>query len=318
MSVLVIGAAGNIGRLVVRAVLDRGAQVTALVRDTERTVPPGSVLAAPGVTRVIGDLTRPASIRRAMAGAESVFLLTPHSPDQVELQNVAVDAAAETGTRLVKLSSWGPSVYETSPVPGARRHWLTQQYALERGVPSTFLCPNYFMDVLVNRYAGEVRRRRVLPGPAGWRGISMVDTRDVAEVAARVLTEDGHTGATYTLSGPSAPTYSRIADLLTRHTGRVVRYHYLSDPEFEEWMTRQGRQGWETAHAAAIFAFYRAGGGELVTGDVERITGRPPRSVEAFLAERYAEFLPAAARRRPPPHPGTRLTPGGRLTWAPA
>ena len=80
MSVLVIGAAGNIGRLVVRAVLDRGAQVTALVRDTERTVPPGSVLAAPGVTRVIGDLTRPASIRRAMAGAESVFLLTPALP----------------------------------------------------------------------------------------------------------------------------------------------------------------------------------------------------------------------------------------------
>jgi uncharacterized protein YbjT (DUF2867 family) len=295
MSVLVIGAAGNIGRLVVREVLDRGERVTALVRDTERTVPPGSVLAAPGVTRVIGDLTRPASIRRAMDGCSAVFLLTPHSPDQVELQNVAVDAAADTGARLVKLSSWGPSVFEDTPVPGARRHWLTQQYALSRGVPSTFLCPNYFMHVLINRYAGDVRRRGVLVSPAGWRGISMVDARDVAEAAARVLTEDGHVGATYTLSGPTAPTYPKIADILSRLTGRTVRYHYQSDAEFNAWMATESRQDWETAHAAGIFAFYRDGGGELVTDDVQRILGRAPRSIEDFLAERYADFLPLAA-----------------------
>ncbi len=295
MSVLVIGAAGNIGRLVVRAVLDRGVAVTALVRDTERAVPQGSVLAAPGVTRVIGDLTRPASIRRAMTGCSSVFVVTPHSPDQVELQRTAVDAAADCGARLVKLSSWGPSVFEGSPVPGARRHWETQQYALSRGVPSTFLCPNYFMHVLINRYAAEVRRRGVLVSPAGWRGISMVDARDVAEVAGRVLTEDGHAGRTYTLSGPTAPTYPQLADMLSELTGRPVRYHYLSDFEFDTWMAAEGRHHWETEHAAAIFAFYRAGGGELVTDHVQRITGHAPRSIEDFLAERYAEFLPAAA-----------------------
>jgi uncharacterized protein YbjT (DUF2867 family) len=295
MSVLVIGAAGTVGRLVVQAVLDRGRPVTALVRDTERTVPPGSLLAAPGVTRAIGDLTRPASIRRAMTGCESVFLLTPHSPDQVELQNAAVDAAAESGARLVKLSSWGPSVHAGTSVPGAHRHWQTQQYALSRGVPSTFLCPNYFMHVLINRYAAGVRRRGVLGSPAGWRGISMVDARDVADVAARVLTEDGHVGATYTLSGPTAPTYPKIADLMSQLIGRTVRYHYLSEREFEEWMAAEGRQDWETAHAAAVFAYYRAGGGELVTDDVQAITGRPARPLEDFLAERYAEFLPAAA-----------------------
>ena len=295
MSVLVIGAAGHVGRLVVQAVLDRGRPVTALVRDTERTVPPGNVLAAPGVSRVIGDLTRPASIRRAMTGCESVFLLTPNSPDQVELQNAAVDAAAETGARLVKVSSWGPSMYADSPVPGARRHWQTQQYALSRGVPSTFLCPNYIMHVLINRYAGEVRRRGVLVSPAGWRGISMVDPRDVADVAATVLTEDGHVGATYTLSGPTAPTYPKIADLLSQLIGRTVRYHYLSESDFERWMAAEGRPAWETEHAAAIFALYRGGGGELLTDDVQQITGYPPRPLEDFLADRYAEFLPAAA-----------------------
>jgi hypothetical protein len=60
-------------------------------------------------------------------------------------------------------------------------------------------------------------------------------------------------------------------------------------------MHAEGRQDWETAHAAAIFAFYRAGGGELVTDDVQRVTGHPPRHIEDFLAERYTDFLPAAA-----------------------
>src|SRR5262249_43933294 len=146
---------------------------------------------------------------------------------------------AEAGARLVKLSSWGPSVFERSPVPGARRHWETQRYALSRGVPSTFLCPNYLMHVLVNRYAGEVRRRGVLVSPAGWRGISMVDARDVAEVAALALLDGSHAGRTYTLSGSAAPTYPQLADMLTELTGRPVRYRYLSDFDFATWMAAE-------------------------------------------------------------------------------
>lgn len=295
MSVFVIGGSGNIGQRVVRALVERDTKVTALVREAEGEPDPGSALALPGVRRVRGDLRDAAALRAGAEGCEAVFVLTPHSPDQVELQNAAVDVAADVGARIVKLSSWGPAVREDSPVPGARRHWITQQHILKRGLPYTILCPNYFMQVLINRYAGEVRRSGRLVSPAGTRGISMIDAQDVADVAAAVLTTDGHDGQTYTLSGPTAPTYSDIAALLTDLTHRKVEYHDLSEREFEDWMASENRQPWETAHAAGIFGLYRQGVGETVTDDVYRITGRRPRSIDAFLASNIHHFQPSAS-----------------------
>src|SRR5262249_60469611 len=102
-----------------------------------------------------------------------------------------------------------------------------------------------------------------------------------------------HAGRTYTLSGSAAPTYPQLADMLTELTGRPVRYRYLSDFDFATWMAAEGRPDWETAHAVAIFAFYRNGGGELGTDHAERITGHPPRPVEDFLAEHNTEFQSA-------------------------
>jgi uncharacterized protein YbjT (DUF2867 family) len=291
MSVFVVGASGNVGRRVVGALLRHGVEVAALVRDPDAEAPPGSPLRAAGVRLVPGDLRSPGALRVGAAGCDALFLVTPHSPDQVTLQNNAVDVAADIGARVVKVSSFGPAVRADSPVPGARRHWITQQYILRREVPFTILCPNYFMQVLVNRYSAEVRRRGVLLSPAGERGISMIDLGDVAEVAARVLTRTGHAGRTYILTGPAAPTYRQIADLLSRYTGRPIRYHDQSGPEFAAWMAGQQRQQWETDHAAAIFGLYRAGAGELVTDQVQDIIGRPPRTVEEFLAEHTHHFL---------------------------
>lgn len=290
MTVLVIGASGNIGRNVVRELVERDVDVVAFVRRSERENVDDGPLVHPRVRITEGDLSNPDSVRKAADGATAVFVLTPHSPDQVTLQNTAADAADAVGARIVKVSSWGPAVHRDSPVPGAYRHWVTQQYIIERGIPYTFLQPNYFMQVLINRYAAEVRRRGVLVSPAGNRGISMVDVRDVAEVAARSLIEPEHEGRSYVLSGPTAPTYHEIAQLLTNVTGHPVTYRDLSDDEFASWMADEGRKEWETDHAAAIFRQYRAGLGELVTDDVARVTGHPPRTIDGFLVEHRARF----------------------------
>jgi uncharacterized protein YbjT (DUF2867 family) len=293
MTVLVIGASGNIGRHVVRELVKRDVEVAAFIREPADDIPSDSPLSYPRVRRVQGDLSEPDSVCKAAVGCTAVFILAPHSPDQVALQNAAVDAAADAGAKVVTLSSWGPAVHQDSPVPGARRHWITQQYILKRQLPYTFLQPNYFMQALLNRYAAEVRQRGVLVSPAGNRGVSMVDARDVAEVAARTLIEPGHDGQTYVLSGPSAPTYHQIALTLTNLTGRKVISHDLSDDEFTRWMADEGRQPWEPDHAAAIFRLYNDGTGELVTDHVEQVIARPPRTIEEFLAEHRSRFLPA-------------------------
>ena len=295
MSVLVIGATGNIGQRVVSALLARDASPVAFVRAGERDKPPSGVLADERVRLAYGDLGQPETVVEAARGCESVFVVTPHSPNQVELQMAAVDAAAEVGARVVKVSSWGPAVYDGTPVPGAQRHWITQQKIIERGVPYTFLNPNYFMQVLINRYAKDVRRRGILISPAGDRGISMVHAADVAEVAAVTLTDDSHVGQTYVLSGPTAPRYTEIAEMLTEITGHPVSYYDIPEPEFDEWMRSENRQPWETAHAAGIFALYREGIGELVTDDVEKVTGRPPRHIRDFLQSVKDQFMPDPA-----------------------
>ncbi|WP_051944301.1 NmrA family NAD(P)-binding protein [Streptacidiphilus rugosus] len=292
MPVYVIGASGDLGGLVVRALLDRGAEVTALVPETEGPLPSGSVLTEPGVRVVHGDLRDPGPLPAGARGCEAMFVLTPHAPDQVELQNNAADVAADVGARVVKVSSWGPAVREDSPDARARRHWITQQYLAKRGLPSTVLFPNYFMQVLLHRCAASVRERGMLVSPAGDRGISMVDLRDVAEVAARVLTEPGHEGESYTLSGPTAPTYREIAQLLTELTSRPVRCDDMSGEEFARHMAGANRPRWETDHAAAVFGLYRQGVGEPVTDDVRRITGHEPRAIGDFLKDHLRHFLP--------------------------
>lgn len=111
MSSLIIGATGNIGQLVVKALLDINSEVTAFVRESERGGSSAAgVLARPEVRLAYGDLGKPDSVRRAAEGCRAIFILTPHSPNQVELQKVAVDAAADVGAKVVKLSSWGPAV----------------------------------------------------------------------------------------------------------------------------------------------------------------------------------------------------------------
>jgi uncharacterized protein YbjT (DUF2867 family) len=291
MAVLVFGATGNIGRQVVRYLVDAGSEVVAFVRESERGGRVTGTLTHPAVRLAYGDLATPATVRRAAAGMRAVFLLTPHSSDQVSLQNAAVDAAADAGARVVKVSSWGPAMYATTPVPGARRHWRTQQYIIERGVPYTFLHPNHFMQVMTNLYGEHVRRTGVLPCPAGQARISMVDVRDVAEAAARVLVEEGHHGRTYTLSGATAVSYFDIAERLSELSGQPVQARDgLTWAQFADFMASVGRADWDAEHAWAIYQRYRAGIGELVTEDVQRLTGHPPRTVDAFLAEVWPQF----------------------------
>ncbi|MFD9337745.1 SDR family oxidoreductase [Streptomyces sp. NPDC060028] len=272
MPVLVIGAAGAVGRLTTAALRERGAEVVALAEP--------------------GDEGDAGALRAAAEGCEAVLLLTPHTPGQVAAQNAAVDAAADVGARLVKVSSWGPAVRQDSPVPGARRDWITHQYLLRRGLPYTVLQPDPLMQSLIGEQAADVRERGVLVDPVGGRGIGMVDARDVAEVAARVLTEPGHEGRTYRLGG-SAPTACRdIAGLLSGLTARRVRCRELLPEEVAPWLARRHGAGEEAEGGAALFALLRAGAGDPSGDDVVRIAHRAPRGVEEFLKDHLHDFLP--------------------------
>ena len=190
--IVVFGGTGTIGSEVLRALAAHGAPVTAAVRDQSRA----ASLPVP-VPTVVADLADPASLSPAVHDADHVFVATPASENQVELETALVDALAEAPGRphLVKLAAAG---YDAVPVDQAialaANHARVVAHIRERGVPHTVLAPSGFMANLLGS-AGTVREQGVLYGSSGDGGLSWVDPADVGAVAAHVLTSDGHDGA---------------------------------------------------------------------------------------------------------------------------
>ncbi|HTD79153.1 MAG TPA: SDR family oxidoreductase, partial [Chloroflexota bacterium] len=222
--ILVTGATGRIGTELVRRLTAAGTPVRALVH----TPPKASSLSARQVEVVLGDFDDPASLDRAVAGVERVFLVSPPQPDQVRLQGNVVRAAQRGGVRhIVKISALGASPDWPLAVP--RWHWQTEQQIEQADLAFTHLRPNYFMQMILP-LAPEVIQRGTVSVPAGTGRISMVDARDVAAVAAGALLEAGHEGRIYEITGPEALAFSDVAQHLSETIGRPVRYVDI-DPE---------------------------------------------------------------------------------------
>jgi uncharacterized protein YbjT (DUF2867 family) len=133
---------------------------------------------------------------------------------------------------------------------------------------------------------------------AGDARISMVDTRDVAAVAAVVLTQPGHAGAHYDVTGPEALSYGDVAAKLTAAMGREIRYVAVPDDAVRQALLGAGLNAWFADALTGLYQEYRRSGTDgyaaQVTGTVERLTGRPARSLDDLLREIAPQLKPAA------------------------
>src|SRR5919202_2519379 len=194
---LVTEATGTTGSEVLRALKDREVPARALVRDETQA----HNLRAHGFEPVTGDLGDPRTLKPALEGVERAYLVSPAGPMQSELEQTFLETAKEAGVKhIVKLSMIGAS--PEAPLRFARTHGKVEQALRESGLAWTLLRPTGFMQNTLSWGA------RVLDGtfysPVPDAAFSIVDARDVAEVAAVALTEDGHEGNAYGLSGPEA------------------------------------------------------------------------------------------------------------------
>ena len=202
--ILVTGATGTNGReILVR--LDRlGVSTTAMVRrpDDAKGIPSG-------IGRVAGDFNDERSLDRALAGVECAFLLTPSTEHAEAQQKRFVAAAARAGVRrVVKVSQFAADA--DSPVRFLRYHAAVEAAIRRTDMTWTFLRPNLFMQGLLH-FGGMIQRQNMFAAPIGSARVSAVDVRDIADVAVAALTEPGHEGRTYTLTGPEALTHKDMA-----------------------------------------------------------------------------------------------------------
>ena len=282
--ILVVGGNSKIGLELVRLLRDRGEPVRAVERRQESA----GALQALGAQVVEGDLARPDTIAAALQGTDRMFLLSSPHHDVVAWQSHAIDAAARAGVRLlVRSSILGAS--PTSSMTFAKQHGRIDEHLERSGVPWTILRPNYFSQNVTTVNAPSIGPDGKLYVPAGAARLSMTDTRDVAAVAATVLIGAGHAGRAYDVTGPEALSHLDIADRLGAAMGRPVEYVDVPLEAFRETMLGYGLQRWLVDGLANMFEDYqRSGAGGYaarVTDTVERITGRPSRSLDGLLAE---------------------------------
>jgi uncharacterized protein YbjT (DUF2867 family) len=286
--ILVTGATGTTGSEVVRALRQRGAAVRAFVRD------PAVAREKLGedVQLVQGDFADQASVRAALDGADRVFLSGADSPHRVGYETGLIDAAAAAGvSQIVKLSGIGSA--PDSPVAPWAWHGQIEQHLLQSGVPAVLLRANFYMSNLLAS-AQQIARQAQLAAPAGSARIGMVDPRDVGACAAVVLTEDGHDGSTYLVTGPQAITFADVARALSPIAAREVTYVDVTDEVAIRGLVQTGLPEPVAEVIVSMFGALRHGAGEQVTDTVQALSGRPARDIAGFLGHHAQLFAPVA------------------------
>ena len=287
MSILVTGATGTIGSLVVQGLASAGAQVSAFVRT------PGKQSFPAGVKEVVGDLTDVPSVRAALSSVRTLFLLNAVTPDEVTQALVALNLAHEAGIeRVVYLSVIHADEFTNVP-------HFTGKHTVERmieslDIPATILRPAYFMqnDRTVQQV---IQGYGVYPMPIGSTGVAMIDARDIADTAVAELLRRDRAPApsprtTLELVGPEPLTGESVARIWSAALGREVTYGGDDVAAFEAQMAALG-PSWLAYDMRLMMAGIQKFGMHGADGAVDRlqaILGRPLRKYTDFVKEAIA------------------------------
>lgn len=291
--ILVLGAGGKTGQAVIAALAFRGEAVRAFVRRPEHV----EIAKQAGAQEVqIGDLGDGAALRQAMQSAEAVYHLCPNvSPAEVTFGKAVIAAAGEGRVgRLVYHSVLHPQI-EAMP-----HHWLklrVEEMLFEASVPFTILQPTAYMQNLLAGWktiTGEGVLRNPYPVATP---LSLVDLEDVAEVAAKTLTEPGHAGATYELVGTLPLTQTQVAQTLGEALGRPVRAEAESVDSWEARARAAGLGDYQRETLIKMFRYYERHGLAGNPTTLRGLLGREPTSLAEFA--RWAGRERAARRRTP-------------------
>ena len=283
--IAVTGASGAVGGRVARLLAEHGQPCRLLVRGGRRTPETGAEVVT------IGGYRDGPSVERALTGCPTLFLVSAReSADRVSEHTAVVDAAVRAGVRRIVYLSFQGAAADCTFTFG-RDHWHTEQHirgSAVDGAPVSFvfLRDSFYLSGLVQMVGAD----GVIRGPAGEGAVAAVSHEDVAAVAAQVLLDPGWDGQTLDVTGPAAVTLAEVARVLTRASGRPVRY--VAETEAEAYASRAGFDAPQFEVAGWVSSYQAIAAGEVadVSDTVERVTGRRPIDLNAFV-ELHPESL---------------------------
>jgi NAD(P)H dehydrogenase (quinone) len=272
MSLVVTGATGHLGHLVVEHLLARGTDPASIVATGRRTEAL-SDLAAQGVRTAKVDFADPATLDAALEAGDTVLLVSSSEVGQRVAQHAnVIDAAKRAGVARIVYTS--ASKADTSPLILAPEHKATEELIRASGVPFTILRNGWYTE----NYGQSVEQAKAtgsFVGSVGDGRVSSASRTDYAEAAAVVLTTDGHEGAVYELSGDVAWTQPELAQAISELIGREVTYQDLSPEDHSKALLAAGLDEGTVGFVVALDGNTRDGLLGDTSGDLSRLIGRP-------------------------------------------
>jgi uncharacterized protein YbjT (DUF2867 family) len=274
--ILVTGATGNAGAAVVRALVNSGERVRALVRDADRATLPA------GVEVAVGDLNEPTTLTPHLERVTAAFLLSGYEGLEETLANMR---RAGVGQVVLLSSSAAPAGDLTNAV--ARYHILSERAIRQSGLDWTFLQPNTFMTNTF-QWLPQLRQGDVIRAPFPDIRVATIDPGDIGAVAAVALTSGASAGRTYRLSGPESLSPADRVAILAEVLGRELRFEGQTNDEARAELSA----AMPAEYVDAFFRFFVDGDLDesAVLPTVQEITGEAPRSFEAWAGAHAETF----------------------------
>lgn len=277
MGIIVTGATGQLGRLVIEELLEKvpADQVTAVVRNKEKAAD----LAAQGVRIAVADYNVPETFNGLFSSGDKVLLISSTGAGRVAQHRVVVDAAKAADVALLAYTGTAASLKASL----ADDHRTTEQVIRDSGVPYVLL-GNYWYHENETYQLAQILARGTVVRATGEGRVSSAGRADYAAAAAAVLTGEGHKNKTYELGGDEAWSFAEFTAEIGRQTGREIVYTPVSVDTFSGILTDAGVPGPFVATLADVDASIAKGELGVLTGDLSRLIGRPPTSIADSIA----------------------------------
>jgi len=281
--ILVTGSTGNVGTEVVKQLAAAGHKVRALVRDTKEATGKFPT----NVDVVVGDLDNTESLVNAMKGVDKIYLLAPFSPGLVTQEQNAIEAMRRANVkRIVKHSVLGA---QWEAIALGKWHRASEKAIEGAGLSWTHIRPSGFFSNALG-WAGMIKNGGTVYYPTGEGKLGVVDTRDIAAVAVKALTEPGHEGKAYDVTGPAALTTQQQVDAIGKAIGKQLKYVDVPDAAARDSMLGQGMPKPIVDALIEFCDAIKAGQCDAVTDTVQKLTGKAPRTFAAWAQENAAAF----------------------------
>jgi len=278
--ILVTGATGNVGSEIARQLIAKKKPFRIYVRDAAKAA---DMIGPDGYEVALGDFDDAAAFNKALEGVDAVYMVTNQSEAfKSALPRMAEQIKKAGVTRFVMLSA---ECDPDSDIFFVRRTGELEEMVKAADLPWTFMRPDWFMQ----NFAGFVAMGMVA-FPAGPGKTSFVDVRDVAEIAIKALSEDGHIHCVYRLTGPDPMTFERAANRISAALGRDIPFVGITPNDMRSALIEQGAEPWYADMNAEMTFAVREGFTFNPSNDIEFLLGRKPRSIETYVTDHAAEM----------------------------